>query len=150
MEILEIKSSYPYPSNMLSNFYPHSFTIDGVDCSSMEGFLQSLKYKSVKKQRKICTFSGIEAKNKGKYKLLWKITGYVHWQGKRIKRTDKEFTELIRCAYFELFKNENFKKALGDSSGMELSHKIGSNNKKKTILTEEEFLGFLNELRAML
>ena len=150
MELLEIKSSYPYPSNMLSNFYPHSFSIDGVDCSSMEGFLQSLKYKSVKKQIKICTYHGIKAKNKGKYKFLWKITGNVYWQGKRIKRKSNEFTELIKRAYLELFKNEEFKKALKDSLGKDLSHKIDSSDPNKTILTVEEFLCMLNELRILL
>ena len=37
--------------------------IDGVTCSSMEGFLQSLKFRSMKKQRQVCRLSGKAAKN---------------------------------------------------------------------------------------
>lgn len=150
MEILEIKSSYEYPSCALSNFYPHSFVIDGVECASMEGFLQSLKYRSKKKQKKICRFSGIEAKKKGRFKLLWKLTGKIYWQGMKIDRLSNEFQELIKRAYNSVFENERFKKALFDSKGYTLSHKIGKNDPKKTILTENEFLFMLNTLRNKL
>lgn len=44
-EELDIGSGKDYPSNALSNFAPHPFIIDGVECNSMEGFLQSLKFK---------------------------------------------------------------------------------------------------------
>lgn len=43
---MEIYSKNAYPSNSLSNFAAHTFIIDGVLCNSMEGFLQSLKYKN--------------------------------------------------------------------------------------------------------
>lgn len=147
MEILEIKSSYPYPSNALSNFYPHEFVIDGIVCDSMEGFLQSLKFKNIKKQITVCQMIGIDAKNMGNKKLLWRLTGNVYWQGKRIKRASIEFGELLKRAYAELFKNDEFKKALIDSKGYELAHSIGKSNPKKTILTEKEFLNLLNDLR---
>ena len=38
---MDIGSGSGYPSSTLSNFAPHAFTIDGVECASMEGFLQS-------------------------------------------------------------------------------------------------------------
>jgi len=34
---MDIYSKAPYPSRALSNFYPHRFTFDGVECASMEG-----------------------------------------------------------------------------------------------------------------
>ena len=40
---MDISSGSSYPASSLSNFSPHPFIIDGVECSSMEGFLQSLK-----------------------------------------------------------------------------------------------------------
>ncbi|MBQ8147060.1 MAG: hypothetical protein IJ039_09770, partial [Clostridia bacterium] len=46
-----------------------------------------------------------------------------------------------------MLKNESFKKALIDSKGYELSHKIGKHDPRKTILTEKEFLSILNSLR---
>lgn len=65
-DIIDIHSKGEYPANQLSNFYPHSFVLDGIYCQSMEGFLQSLKYKNVEKQRKICLLIGKEAKTAGK------------------------------------------------------------------------------------
>ena len=150
MDILDIKSSHPYPSCALSNFHPYAFVIDGVQCASMEGFLQSLKFKSIKAQMKTCTLVGLNAKNKGKRKFLWKITGNIYWQGEKIKRNSSEFRALIDRAYFELFKNKELKQALIDSKNCELIHSIGKSNPKKTILTEKEFLKCLNKLRNTL
>jgi len=36
---MNIGSGQAYPANSLSNFAPHPFMIDGVECNSMEGFL---------------------------------------------------------------------------------------------------------------
>ena len=44
----DIKAKAPFPAGALSNFALHSFTIDGVHCASMEGFLQSLKIQDVR------------------------------------------------------------------------------------------------------
>lgn len=43
---MDIGSGNGFPAANLSNFHPHSFVIDGVECNSMEGFLQSLKFSS--------------------------------------------------------------------------------------------------------
>ena len=40
---LDIRSNGLYPSNVLSNLCSNGFRLDGMGCSSMEGFLQSLK-----------------------------------------------------------------------------------------------------------
>ena len=42
---LDIRSNGLYPSNVLSNLCSNGFRLDGMVCSSMEGFLQSLKRK---------------------------------------------------------------------------------------------------------
>lgn len=47
---MDIGSKCGYPASSLSNFSPHPFVIDGVECSSMEGFLQSLKFSSIDMQ----------------------------------------------------------------------------------------------------
>lgn len=48
---MDIGSGNGYPSAALSNFAPHPFTIDGIQCNSMEGFLQSLKFKDEEMQK---------------------------------------------------------------------------------------------------
>ncbi len=134
---MDIHSKGEYPSNVLSNFAPHKFEIDGIECGGMEGFLQSLKYRNIKKQNAVCALSGKEAKKAGSKKRLWKITHNVWWQGKKIKRTGAEFQALISRAYDEMLKNENFKQALKDSGSEELTHSIGGSNPKNTIMTEK-------------
>ena len=144
---IDIYSKGGYPANILSNFSANPFVFEGVKCACMEGFLQALKFKSAKKQIKICALSGKEAKKAGGKKFLWKITGNLYWQGKRYKRNSVEFDELRLNAYKALLSNEEFCKALRSSLGCELAHSIGKHDKRKTVLTEEEFIGYLNCLR---
>jgi hypothetical protein len=40
---MHIRSGGGYPSSALSDFAPHRFVLDGVECASMEGLLQSLE-----------------------------------------------------------------------------------------------------------
>ena len=65
--LMDIGSKCGYPNGTLSNFTPHPFVIDGVECASMEGFLQSLKFSSIEMQEYVCSLVGIKAKNKGSY-----------------------------------------------------------------------------------
>ena len=132
----------------LSNFTEHHFTLDGVECASMEGFLQSLKYLCPKKQREICKLTGKVAKEAGDGKKLWKLMHTAFWQGKCYDRLSPEFRELIFRAYSAMYeKNASFREALAASRGAKLCHSIGEPNPKKTILTEREFLCMLYRLR---
>ena len=145
-----LSTSENYPEAELSNFYPYPFTVDGVRCGSMEGFLQSLKFFNKKKQLRVCALSGKTAKKAGEKKKLWKLIGRVFWQGKIISRKSEEFDQLISLAYNEMYKqNEDFRRALEASEGKKLVHTIGSHNKRKTILTEEEFIARLEWLRVI-
>lgn len=146
METIDIYSKGDYPANVLSNFYPNSFVFDGVECASMEGFLQSLKYRNQKKQLKVCGLVGKEAKAAGNRKFLWKLTGNLYWKGRRYKRNSKEFDELRLSAYKSLLYNDTFHKALECAKGKTLQHTMGKHKKRATILTEEEFIGYLNSL----
>jgi hypothetical protein len=132
----------------LSNFTEHHFTLDGVECASMEGFLQSLKYLCPKKQREICKLTGKVAKEAGDGKKLWKLTQTAVWQGKCYDRLSPEFRELIFRAYSAMYEqNAPFREALAASRGAKLCHSIGEPNPKKTILTEREFICMLYRLR---
>lgn len=65
---MDIGSGSGFPSGTLSNFAPHPFVIDGVECNSMEGFLQSLKFSNPEMQAEVCKLVGKAAKFKGKRK----------------------------------------------------------------------------------
>lgn len=149
--ILDIYSTEPYPSDALSNFYPHAFEIDGVSCASMEGFLQSLKTKNTALQEKVCGLAKKEAKfffSRKIQNLRWKLTGNLYWKGKAVKRTSDEYQLLLDRAYDALYTNPAFVKALIDSDGKRLTHKCGKHDTGKTVLTEYEFISRLLKLRA--
>lgn len=148
---MDIGSGNGYPSSALSNFSPHMFTIDGVECKSMEGFLQSLKFKSTDMQIEVCKLVGKAAKFKGKRKP-WYRTQTLYWGGKEYKRSEKEYQSLLDRAYRAMFEqSESFRNAL-KAAGKDavFTHSMGKNDQSKTILTTSEFCGRLMKLKAEL
>jgi len=135
-----------YPAENLSNFTAHEFTIDGVPCASMEGFLQGIKFRDPEKQKRICAKVGIKAKGKGK-KSKWYLDQLLHWQGKEIDRHGPEYQKLLDKAFNELNKNKEFQKALEDTGNKKLDHSIGKTDPNRTVLTKNEFISRLNNLR---
>ncbi len=151
--VIDIISSGEYPANVLSNFYPHEFVIDGVHCASMEGFLQSLKTKNREKQKYVCSLSGKEAKNVFRHRfdnLRWKITGVLYWNGQKFRRTEPQYQALLDRAYSELAKDKTFSEALLATGDARLFHSIGKSNPHFTVLTEKEFIDRLIYLRNQL
>lgn len=147
--MIDIYSKGEYPSNALSNFAAYDFEIDGVKCASMEGFLQSLKFRSVKKQHEICQLVGKEAKlSSGRVRnFIWKFTQTLYWNGRKYKRSSSEYQKLITKSYDCLWDNENFRNTLLSTGDEPLCHSMGGQDKRKTVLTEQEFIGQLNRLR---
>jgi predicted NAD-dependent protein-ADP-ribosyltransferase YbiA (DUF1768 family) len=143
---MEIGSKSGYPSSALSNFAPHSFEIDGVQCASMEGWLQSLKTKSPDMQKHFCTLVGLGAKRMGSKKAWWRRQ-VLYWQGVEYKRDSEEYQHLLNRAYGALALNEGFRRALLSTGDAVLKHSMGRTNQKETILTQSEFCGRLMRLR---
>lgn len=144
---MDIGSKSGYPASSLSNFAGHRFEIDGIQCNSMEGFLQSLKFKELHIQEEVCKLIGVKAKYKGKPKKWWQ-TQTLFWRGIEIKRESKEYQELLDRAYTAMYEqSESFKKALLASGKATLTHSMGKNDKSKTVLTNTEFCGRLTKLR---
>jgi hypothetical protein len=110
---MDIGAGNGYPQSALSNFAPHPFVIDGVQCNSMEGFLQSLKFESQDMQQFVCTLVGKTAKFRGK-KKKWYRTQTLYWRGKAIKRDSEEYQNLLNKAYNELYKVITVRKDMTD------------------------------------
>lgn len=147
---IDIYSQGEYPSDALSNFYPHAFEMDGVKCASLEGFLQALKYRSPERQAAVCALAGLDAKNAGAKKRLWKIRKRVWWQGKEYGLFSDDLQILIDRAYRALYdQSEGFRRALEDTEGAALSHTIGRHDMRKTILTEYHFVRRIEWLRQL-
>lgn len=144
---MDIKSGKEYPASALSNFAPHPFTFDGVECNSMEGFLQSLKFKNPDMQKEVCKLVGRRAKAKGANKD-WKTSQTLWWKGQPIKRDSQEYQDLLDNAYEALFNDsKSFREALKATGKAVLTHSIGKSKKNDTVLTASEFCGRLTRLR---
>jgi predicted NAD-dependent protein-ADP-ribosyltransferase YbiA (DUF1768 family) len=143
---MDIGSGNDYPSNALSNFAPHPFEIDGVKCNSFEGWLQSLKFKSLDMQEYVCTLVGYAAKKKGRNKN-WYVDQTLYWKGVEYKRDSEEYQDLLDRAYTCLYENQKFKNALIASGKAVLTHSMGKNDMSKTVLTIREFCSRLTKLR---
>lgn len=143
---MDIGSGTGYPSANLSNFTPHPFTIDGVECASMEGFLQSLKYNNVEMQKHVCTLVGKQAKFKGKRKN-WYRKQVLYWQGEEYPRESQAYQDLLDRAYNALAENDKFQKALLATGKANLTHSMGKRKPSETVLTEREFVSRLEIIR---
>ena len=147
---MDIGSGNNYPSSSLSNFAGHRFEIDGVLCYSMEGFLQSLKFKNPEMQKEVCQLVGLKAKYKGKRKKWW-VKQTLFWQGEEIYRHSVEYQDLITRAYLCMFnQSSSFRNALKASGQAVLTHSMGKSDASKTVLTRQEFCSRLTELRGRL
>lgn len=147
--IMDIGSGSGYPSSNLSNFSPHGFVVDGVECASMEGFLQSLKFQDPEMQKYICTLVGKAAKFKGKKKKWWK-TQTLYWQGDAIPRDSERYQELLDKAFDALAENSSFRRALLATQNATLTHNMGKKKTSETVLTKNEFTSRLTAIRSRL
>jgi len=144
---MDISSNGSYPANKLSNFAGHRFMIDGIECYSMEGFIQGLKFRSADMQVEICKLVGIGAKRAGANKD-WKRLQTLYWRGHEIKRNSLEYQELLDKAYTAMFEqSESFRNDLKASKGSTLTHRLGKRKQSDTVLTTNEFISRLNKLR---
>lgn len=143
---MDIGRGCGYPASSLSNFAPHPFVIDGVECASMEGFLQSLKFASPDIQVEVCKLVGYAAKKRGASKN-WRESQTLWWRGVAYDRKGKNYQNLLDRAYEELSKNEGFRSALLATRDSNLTHSIGKSKKNDTILTRSEFCSRLMKLR---
>lgn len=143
---LDIWSTGEYPADVLSNLCSNRFRLDGVECQSMEGFLQSLKYEDPVRQRQICSMKGRNAKRQST--TTWQTDQIVWWKGRAIDRQGTEYQDLLRRVYQAMFdQNDRFRAALMASRGRRLYHSQGNTDPFKTILTEQEFCTILTEIR---
>lgn len=143
---MDILSTGKYPANKLSNFAANGFVLDGIQCNSMEGFLQSLKFINPDMQKQICLLVGIGAKKAGANKN-WRKKQELYWQAKVYPRKSDDYQKLLDRAYNALSENEAFRRALIASGSAVLTHSNGSNKESETVLTSREFCSRLTTIR---
>ena len=127
---LDIRSNGLYPSNVLSNLCSNGFRLDGMVCSSMEGFLQSLKRQDINKQRQICSMKGGNARKMSV--TSWQTDQIVWWKGKAIDRQSQAYQDLIHRAYKAMFEQkELFGVTDGKAVGTLVEHAFQEHLKKQ-------------------
>ena len=143
---IDIYSKKLGPAGRLSNFTKRCFVFDGIECRSIEGVLQSFKFKNISEQRIICGLWGIQAKLTGEI-ANWKENQILYWNGAEYPRDSLEYQMLLDRLYVSVFEqDEGFRKDISRVRGRRLIHSIGSDDPTNTILTEEEFISRLKML----
>jgi hypothetical protein len=124
---------------------------DGVECAGMEGLVQAFKFDKEHIQVEVCKLSGFAAKKRGRPRNSnWQRVQKLWWKGVAYDRDSKEYQQLLDRAYDALFENDSFKRALKASGRSTLTHSMGRNNIRETVLTEREFCSRLTKLRDRL
>lgn len=148
---MDIGAGKGYPASALSNFAPHQFWFDGVECASMEGLLQSFKFDKLPIQKEVCKLTGLKAKFRGKKRnRVWKRCQTLWWKGAVYGRCKSEYQELLDRAFDALAENQSFRKALLATGISVLTHSMGKSNPSDTVLTEREFCRRLEKIRRRL
>ena len=148
---MDIGSKAGYPASALSNFSPHPFVFDGVECNSMEGLLQAFKFDKPHIQVEVCKLVGIYAKRRGqKRNKAWKRVQKLWWSSAEYYRHSDEYQQLLDQAFDALAENDSFRRALLATNQSSLTHSIGKSKRKDTVLTVREFCSRLENIRTRL
>lgn len=132
----------------LSNFAHRLFIFDDVQCLSIEGFLQSLKFQDRSTQRIIAAKWGYEAFRWGQTGNDWKNDQTLYWLGDPYCRHSLEYFELLTRAFDTQFdQNPDFRALLKSTTGSILRHSMGKSDPCDTVLTEAEYIRILERLR---
>jgi hypothetical protein len=142
----DISINKPYPANVLSNLAANAFIFEGYECASMEGLLQSFKFRDFAKAQEVMKLVGLDAKYAGRTGDGWKANGTLYWKGNPIDRHGKGYQDLLDDAYGALATNVEFKLALIDARRRSISHRVGHDDPNYTILTRDEFVSRIERL----
>ena len=143
---INIAPGADYPGNMLDVYTAYLFTFrEGFLVNSLAGFLESLKYRNNDDQKKM-----MQVVDAGKIKGIKRIPEIVFWKGESIERNSQEYQQLLDEVFKSLFtQSAAAKQALIDTKDEALSCRY-ENDKSKTLLTRDEFITRLLNLREQL
>ena len=145
-DTIDINSRAAGPAGRLSNYTERHFILDGVECRSIEGALQSLKCPDVNQQRDICRLVGGWATRAGKA-FDWEKDQLLYWRGDVYPRRSVEYHQLISRIYDAAFEQDfSFREDLSALRDKEIGHRMGRTNPSQTILTRQEFISQLKRL----
>lgn len=117
----------------------------------MEGLVQAFKFDKPHIQVEVCKLVGLAAKRRGsKRNKAWKQRQTLWWDGVAYDRHGPEYQLLLDAAFDALSENDGFRRALIATGKSNLTHAIGKNDPRDTVLTEREFCSRLTKIRDRL
>lgn len=138
---IDFRSNNPI-EKALSNLYKSPFVYEDRLHNSLEGFIQSLKFKNEDEQERVARLHGFDAKKAG-HVIYDK--NCLYFKKHVINRMDFTYHFLLEEVYLECFKqNETKLVALYALANCNVRHSIGKQTPSQTILTEGEFLHVLH------
>ena len=145
-DTIDINSRASGPAGRLSNYTERCFVLDGIQCRSIEGVLQSLKTADLVEQQRICLLSGGWATKAGR-EHDWKAGQRLFWRGVPYERLSKEYEWLLTHIFDAVFDQDpGFRADLEAMKGKKIDHRMGTSNPSETVLTRLEFLRQLKRL----
>lgn len=129
-------------------FHTQPFRLDGVWCSSLESFFQSLKCPDVIQQRIVCHLSRKKAARVGQRLTGWKRHHMLHWNGTFCHRSSEHYQHLIARAYDARFAEDDaLQQLLTDLDTHDLWLSINRSRLRDTPLTEAELIAQIYRLQ---
>lgn len=139
-QALDIRSTGSGLSGRLSNYTQRHFVLDGVECASIEGALQSFKCPDEERRREICRLWDGNAKNAGA-QWEWQENQTLYWNRASYAREGAAYQRLLDRLYDAVYaQDESFRRDVAEAAKRSLDHSMGLADPKKTVLTREEFL----------
>ena len=143
---IDISSRASGPAGRLSNYTERCFVLDGIQCRSIEGVLQSLKTADLAEQQRICLLSGGWATKAGR-EYDWKADQTLFWRGIPYERHSKDYNCLLTHIFYSVFDQDpEFRADLATLKDQKIDHRMGLSNPSETVLTRFEFIQQLKRL----
>lgn len=133
--------------SQLSTMANHTFVIDDVKCTSLESFIQSLKFERATQCISVAGDKAKTAKERGKKQFNWCSNGHVHWKGQPMDRDSALYWHFLEHVFMEVAKqSSSFATALIESGDLEFTC-IGKSLPSETPITEKEYVRLMNKTR---
>jgi hypothetical protein len=137
-------------TKLLCPAHSPSFVLCGIRCTSMESFLQALKFKDAARQEQICALPAEEAAAAADAETDWKQTGMLYFRGEEYDRFEEDYVSLQRRAYEALLGDPTFRAALDATGTARFRCPDRPTDELRTTFTAGELCRRLKECRRKL
>jgi hypothetical protein len=137
---LDIRSGAPGIAGRLSNATRREFSFYGVVCRSIEGVLQSFKFRDINRQLNLCALWGKAAEAEGEIQD-WQNSQTLYWENKPFPRGSEEYQNLLSRLFYEVFiQDARYRNDLRRlCRDWRFTYSTGNMDPCETLLTESEF-----------